>query len=103
MKAAFEKLRQPVSVFLSFIPDSPPLPSPACPHPRLVSLLTCFISAAESRSESPVRFNHSPARGASSCCGKAGRTWREVKRISTRTFFGGGSEEGVCDYTDLMS
>lgn len=66
----------------------PWLPPPASPW--LVSLLTCFISAAESRSESPVRFNHSPARGASSCCGKAGRTWREVKRISTRTGLGGG-------------
>lgn len=70
----------------------PRLPPPASPW--LVSLLTCFISAAESRSESPVRFNHSPARGASSCCGKAGRTWREVKRISTRTFFLGGWGEG---------
>lgn len=31
VKAAFEKLRQPVSVFLSFIPDSPPAPLSCLP------------------------------------------------------------------------
>lgn len=48
VKAAFEILRQAPSS-LPFIKTSPPRP---------VSLLTHFISAARSRSWSPVRFNH---------------------------------------------
>lgn len=65
------------------------LSSQALPS-SLISLLTCFISAARSHSESPVKFNHSLLVALPAAVGNQENT--EVRRIPTRT--------EVCDYTD---
>lgn len=55
-------VRLPFLCLSSKTPPSTPVP-----------LLTCFISAAGSRSWSPVRFNHCLTHGVPSCFGKPGK------------------------------
>lgn len=63
---------------VSFIRDTPPLPASSP-----VSLLTCFISAAGSRSWSPVRFNHCLHMGFPAALGN--KEYVDVRQIPSRT------------------